>query len=252
MFACVAVILMSCATNRKVTLTDDSAVETGILQKKWQQGTGFYAIGTEPFWNLEVRPEKEIVFATSDGKTFIFPVENVQFTSVSPFSFTARNANESMECTTSQGPCLDGMSDSEFGFLVEIAIRDASQNIENFKGCGNTVPDFSLDGEWKLIELNSIRVIESDFYGNNPVFSFAMEERQFGGSSGCNRTTCKVEAIEGKITFGSMMSTKMACPEGKEDALFQAFEQCKAYKFENNLLVLMDKNQLVLLRFEKL
>jgi heat shock protein HslJ len=251
-----ALMLASCQPPLKTT--DAKAVPETIpdslsfLAEKWYKGTDFYAIGTEPFWSMDIDREKEILFTTSDGQKLVFTSAQILWSGAGEFSFTAKSETATFECTVTEENCSDNMSEDVYFFKVEIGIRMlANGAIENYSGCGNTVPDFALDGPWKLLELTSVKATETDFYGKIPLFAFTQDERLFGGSSGCNRISGKVDARNGKIVLGPLMSTKMACREGKEEELNQAFEQVRFYAFEAGKLLLKDEHQKILLAFQK-
>ncbi|MFZ4464808.1 MAG: META domain-containing protein [Bacteroidales bacterium] len=251
-----ALMLASCQPPLKTT--DAKAVPESIpdslsfLAEKWYKSTDFYAIGTEPFWSMDIDREKEILFTTSDGQKLVFTSAQILWSGAGEFSFTAKSETAAFECTVTEENCSDNMSEDVYFFKVEIGIRMlASGAIENYSGCGNTVPDFALEGKWKLVELASVKATETDFYGKIPVFSFTQDERRFGGSSGCNMISGNMDARNGKIVLGPLMSTKMACREGKEEALNQAFDKVRYYAFEGSNLVLKDEKQKNLLVFQK-
>lgn len=249
-------MLASCKPPLKTTVaeavTEVIPDSLSFLAERWYKGTDFYAIGTEPFWSMDIGREKEVLFTTSDGQKLTFNSAQILWSGASEFSFTAKNVTTAFECTVTEENCSDNMSDEIYFFKVEIAIRMLTSGaIENYSGCGNTVPDFALDGQWKLLELASVKATESDFYGKIPIFSFTQDERRFGGSSGCNRISGKVDARNGKMKLGPLMMTKMACREGKEEELNQAFEQVRFYEIKEGNLLLKDARKTTILVFQK-
>jgi heat shock protein HslJ len=124
-------------------------------------------------------------------------------------------------------------------------------NKTTFTGCGSFVPDYRLDGKWKVAQLGNNKALETDFYGKIPVFKFEMNAMRFGGSSGCNMISGNLNMRPGKLRFGQMISTLMACPMGKEDELKQALNATLLYSLEENKLILKDENQKITIVFVK-
>ncbi|RZV44683.1 MAG: META domain-containing protein [Acidimicrobiales bacterium] len=94
---------------------------------------------------------------------------------------------------------------------------------------GAGAEDFNLAGsEWGL---------ESG--AHVPFIQFTGEGKAVG-NGGCNRFSGSYEQTGNQISFGRIMSTKMACLElDQENAFFQALDQTRSFRGDHLKLVLM-------------
>jgi len=101
-----------------------------------------------------------------------------------------------------------------------------------------------LAGDWRLVSYGSIAnpapampAIETSLtFGKNGTVN---------GSVGCNSFGSDYTAGNGRISFGALASTEMACEEPlmqQESAIFQLFANSAAFKIEGNLLVITSSN----------
>lgn len=101
--------------------------------------------------------------------------------------------------------------------------------------CGSTkqaVSLTSMDGEWNIIELNGTAVVPAPGQGF-PYIGFDSKKGDVYGHSGCNRFmgSFDVNAKPGKISFGPLGTTRMACPDMTlERNVLTALAQVKKYK----------------------
>lgn len=238
-------------TNKPVE-TVSFAEETGnlgFMEKKWRSGIDFYATGNEPSWAIDIDFEGNIIFSTMNGDLFVFRKEEVKWYRTATPGFSASNSSGQLSFVSMMEECADTMSDEVFQYKITIDLNKEGETQKAFTGCGNYVPDFRLDGKWKLDQLGIKKAVETDFYGKIPVFTFEMDALRFGGSSGCNMISGKVNMNPGKISFGEMISTRMACPEGREDQLNQALQSTVFYTLEESKLILKDENQEITIVF---
>lgn len=71
---------------------------------------------------------------------------------------------------------------------------------------------------------------------------------------GCNRMMGTATIDGGKITFGPMAATRMACPPplmNQEQLYGAALEATRSYKFEDGMLLFVDENGAEVARFAK-
>lgn len=100
-------------------------------QKRAQAGVDFYAIGNEPFWNLEIDRERAISFKIADlPKPLIFNARLPRVDKDSTY-YLVDSATGRLEVTLYNEFCSDGMSDNLYEHRVHVKYKG-----QTFKGCG--------------------------------------------------------------------------------------------------------------------
>jgi heat shock protein HslJ len=78
------------------------------------------------------------------------------------------------------------------------------------------------------------------------------QSKRVTGSGGCNRFSGGYESGEGTLTFGPLMSTRMACPGMQtETAFLHALEGTRRFRLAGRHLDLEDGKGVVLARLEE-
>jgi uncharacterized membrane protein len=100
-------------------------------KKKKAAGTDFYAIGTEPFWSLEIDNDRGVSFKLADlPKPVTFSISQPT-TGKDSTVYSLDNAGSKLEITIYNEFCNDGMSDNLYEQRVHVRYKG-----ETFKGCG--------------------------------------------------------------------------------------------------------------------
>lgn len=100
-------------------------------QKRAQAGIDFYAIGNEPFWNLEIDRERSISFKLADlPRPIIFNVRAPVVNKDSTY-YLVDSAAAKLEVTVYNEFCNDGMSDNLYEHRVHVKYKG-----QTYKGCG--------------------------------------------------------------------------------------------------------------------
>ena len=108
-----------------------NAARNQAWQKRAQSGVDFYAIGNEPFWNLEIDRERAISFRIADlPKPLIFNARNPRIDKDSTY-YLVDSATGRLEVTVYNEFCSDGMSDNLYEHRVHVKYKG-----QTFKGCG--------------------------------------------------------------------------------------------------------------------
>jgi heat shock protein HslJ len=108
----------------------------------------------------------------------------------------------------------------------------------------------SLTGKWRIVAVSGAE-------GLDPARARAeMTQARFASTIGCNRIAGQPAFSGARLTFGPMMSTRMACPpplDGVERAYLAALEATRGFRFEGTKLVCLadDGAPLVTLEREK-
>jgi heat shock protein HslJ len=158
----------------------------------------YKAHGTEPFWSLKI-----------EGGNMVFDHSGELAAKAKSFdarpSFNGwRYVSKEITADVTFTPCSDGMSDWTYKDTVTVMVGD-----QEYKGCGGgiTAPE-SMDGiGWRVVSINSAKI---------PVEREAMinfDANRMSGTVGCNRLGTEYSYKDKKLSFGPVMSTKMACPD---------------------------------------
>jgi copper homeostasis protein (lipoprotein) len=118
--------------------------------------------------------------------------------------------------------------------------------------CGARTTTTSLENTyWKLARLGEvpIRVATEQ---REPHLILKSESRRVSGSGGCNRLIGSYELAGGRLTFGQLATTQMACQEGMdtEAAFMVALETVRTWRIAGQHLEMFDDAGQLVARFE--
>jgi uncharacterized membrane protein len=188
--------------------------QPGYPQPGYPSGeTSYRAIGTEPFWDLEIG--QSLTF-TDRGNN----VSVVQRTP-QPINGTAGEIyrTQRLEVNIVHSRCSDGMSDRTYPDTVQVYV-DGRQ----YRGCGAPIAFFSQVGEngqpnypgapvanlsgtnWRVVAINGTRTPASNFYIN------FMPDRM-SAKFGCNSLGAGYTQAGNVVDASAVMATRMACPD---------------------------------------
>lgn len=89
-----------------------------------------------------------------------------------------------------------------------------------------------LNGEWNIVEVEGNQIAASG-QQKTPVIGFDLAQKRIYGNSGCNRMMGTFEADSlnpGKLKFGPIAGTRMACPDmNVEKNVLAALEKVQAF-----------------------
>lgn len=108
-----------------------AAGDNAVWRKKAAGGVTLYAIGTEPFWNVQVDKEKGISFKPAElQQPLVFPYSQ-PVSGKDSTVYTASNAGGKLEIVVYNEFCNDGMSDNLYEQRVTVRYKGVG-----YKGCG--------------------------------------------------------------------------------------------------------------------
>lgn len=229
---------VGCSTNFK---TENRTIipEAPLLKSKTE---GYFkAIGTEPFWSLEISEEMIRFQGIEAGSEFTTPhVEPVRAMDANVKLYRINTESGEMEVRISMQNCSDGMSDNKHDYKVDINLRRKNQKENvNYSGCGNYIADYRLFDIWLLEELEGKKVTLDDFANEIPLLEINSSEKKFIGYGGCNRISGTIFQERELLRFSNIISTKMACGEtNMENSFLKALQSSTGYKIKNNRLYL--------------
>ena len=97
-----------------------------------------------------------------------------------------------------------------------------------------------LNDIWALEEIEGAAVTTADFGRELPVLEFHKVDGKVMGNSGCNQLSGSYKTDGDKITFGPMISTKMACPGNGEQRFLTALHAANTFRIDGLKLILLD------------
>lgn len=246
----IAVISFSgCSSEQKINeensklpdLGGEEIVSPSFYQEKFLRGIDFYARGNEPNWVLEIDFDSLIRFSEMNGIEFVTPTAGIKLLSESIMDISARTERGEILITISNKTCQDNMSGEMFDYAVLVKIkRNNDSDFFEFTGCGKYLYDYRLHDIWVMEEMTNVELKKENLMKGLPMFEFNLREMRFGGHAGCNEISGTIELKGDKITFGNLISTKMACPDMtvEQKVLSVLSEKSFSYKIEKLKLTL--------------
>jgi copper homeostasis protein (lipoprotein) len=118
--------------------------------------------------------------------------------------------------------------------------------------CPGDRPRAGLENSrWALTRIGERAVVVTREQ-SEPWIELDSRSKRATGSGGCNRVSGPYEVDDGALRFGSLMSTKMACPGlDIETAFFRALDRTRRYHVSGRTLELMDDSGRLLARLEE-
>lgn len=108
-----------------------------------------------------------------------------------------------------------------------------------------------LAGTW---ELDYIAEPDADFNtlyaGKKPTLTINAAEKKVNGNSSCNNFSGNVKIDGNAISFGPMMSTKMACQGNGEQVFFKNLERVTSFDVQDAMLTMI-MDDIVVMRWKK-
>lgn len=250
--------------NRHYILTQNSEPNQTMLtnetlkfmRKKLEQGIGFYAIGNEPSWALDIDFDMGMRFKSltefSEMNTPPGREDKAQDADVTRY-FAQTDAG-TLSITVSRGLCSDTMSDEQFPYKVRVDVKRSKEiDYTSFNGCGRYVMDSRINDIWVLTKFSGRTLYADDFPKGLPILEFHLRDNRVIGSTGCNQISGRFETRGDKLTIRNLASTRMACPDmAFEHELLTAITDKKVrYSIIDGRLILTDDSG-NLMKFKKI
>ncbi len=159
-------------------------------------GLPYKALGTEPFWSLEIN-NADMVFQHDK----VVSASNVE---VRPSFNGWRYTSPKITADITFAPCSDGMSDRTYKDTVTVMVGK-----ETYKGCGGGIiaPETFDNTSWRIKSINGTAIPPE----REAIVSFA--DGRMSGTVGCNRLGASYTYAKKSLSFGSVISTRMGCQE---------------------------------------
>jgi heat shock protein HslJ len=170
-----------------------------------EAGTRYRALGTEPFWALELTG-REMVFteANAPGVRIAEP----QPRPIHGFAGDIYQGSRIHLNIVRNQRCSDGMSDRVYPDRVQVDVDG-----RRFEGCGGeSLMPASLEGTgWSVESVNGRPVAEGERY------FVRFEGGQMRARFGCNSISGPVRQEGGSLVPGPLAATRMACPDMRDE-----------------------------------
>ncbi len=242
----VMLLAIVCACNS--TKNKENATSKEMVSQNPDQ-VYFKAIGTEPFWGVEISNSQIKYTTPEDPEGILFPATKpVRVMDANIKTYQSKSKAGEIKITIAYGKCSDGMSDMDHNYSVTIALKKAGENeFKDLRGCGNYIVDYRLHDIWVLEEMEGKKIDDSDF-NKRPTLEIQAKEATFGGIAGCNRMFGKLFSERELLRFTNVGLTRMACDKMANEAKFvKALESSTAYEIKNNRLYLSNPDGLKLI-----
>ena len=204
--------------------------------------TTYRAIGTEPFWDLEIG--RELIFTDRGNNVSVSDPTPAPINGVAGETYRTQR----LEVNIVHRQCSDGMSDRSYPDTVDVRV-DGRQR---YRGCGAPIAYFTQAGEtvqpnypaqpnypsqptypgqpnypgtgnypapglpgammlggtnWRVASINGRPTPPQNFYVN------FMPDNRIGAKFGCNSLGASYSQQSATLTAGPVMATRMACPD---------------------------------------
>lgn len=109
----------------------------------------------------------------------------------------------------------------------------------------------NLSGTWELDYISGPRIAFEGLYPNRkPTITFNIQDGKINGNSSCNNYNATFKTNDHQISFGPIMSTKMACEGNGEATFFSTLEKVNSYDVNENTLTFI-MGDIAMMRFQR-
>ncbi len=224
---------------------------TNRENSKQKNGVDFYAFGNEPSWALDIDFETNMTFKNGDGRDVTTATgKGEKAMDANVIRFASKNATAFLSVQIMQQGCVDPMSGEKFEYKVMVETKNTNETTEqHFSGCGKYITNNNLNGIWTLKSMNGKAITDpKQFMNGMPKLEIQLDEKTFGGTSGCNSFSGKLVVEGATIRFGNMAATEMYCNDnGFEQNYFKALNASTKFSIKNGDLVLSNANKTTLI-----
>ena len=250
-----ALIVASCnnklgQNNEAVDIPIDTENSSVALNKEMVKDLYFKAMGSEPFWRLEIS-ENQIKLITIEDSITTPHVTPIQAMDANVKRYAIQTESSQMTIQMAQSECTNP-SGALSPYSVKIDYKkNTDKDFIKMNGCGEYITNYRLHDIWALEQLNGSYITKSDFNKEFPTMEINASTNTFLGFAGCNRMSGSLFFEKGLLRFTKIVTTEMMCISNKEPEFLKALQSSTTYKIENNRLSLSNPNGVVLV-FKKI
>ena len=199
------------ATAKNKPSTTEELNAANAEKQMLQAGNDFSANGNAPAnWSLQIDFDNKAAFTSDDGLALNFPANTLKTTAEGKkTTYTGKTSAGDIKIVTEEGTCTVPTIRKVYQKTVSVTI-----NQKTYTGCGMFLVNEKLEGKWNLEKIGTTSITTAD-YNRVPVFNFDLTGKRISGNDGCNSIGGTIDVQGSKIKFSAMLSTKMACLNGK-------------------------------------
>jgi heat shock protein HslJ/co-chaperonin GroES (HSP10) len=202
-------LLLSCGNTKDGMSdnTDKTVSEETIIPKTLAD---FYAKAPDSSWILRIQFEDQVYFEDfNNGITFKGSIEELLVAQgADVLGIMANNNSHVLRISIDIVDC--GTDGKRVDFMIR---KKDDKNGINYSGCGYYRGSPKLHNVWAIQSVNNESINPEKFPKDLPHFEINLESKRFSGFAGCNQVSSQMKFDYNKITFSSIMSTKMYCAE---------------------------------------
>lgn len=221
-----------------------------------RRGIAFAATGTEPFWTLEIGPERGMRFKSLAGVDSLnTPLPTPSQAQDAPVTrYRAVTEAGELIVTIAQRACTNAMSGETVPYTVAVQVKTTTMPaLREFTGCGRYLGDYRMHDLWALESMNGQAVAAAQFAQKKPYLELNLTRGEALGFGGCNGFGGSLTPERDGLRFGNLNGTMMACPALPfEQKFLKALAgQSFTYRLENRRLTLTNRfNTLAFRKFD--
>jgi copper homeostasis protein (lipoprotein) len=120
-----------------------------------------------------------------------------------------------------------------------------------FSNQGDTIPDKRLTNMWVMIQLQDSILNPDNFMNGLPRIDLSATRHEVSGHDGCNRIRGSFSTKGNTITFGQLITTKIACPHKDWSQKIAPSLSGNSFKFsfgKNRLIFKQDNKVIIILK----
>ncbi len=155
----------------------------------------YLALGTEPFWSLEITPQWMTFHDMERRMTRVATPRVIHGIAGEIYNTPTLSAN------IVHTDCSDGMSDRVYPDRVQLTVRG-----QRFEGCGGE-PITLQERGWRIRSIDGVALPTS-----TRAATMRFEGERLSASVGCNQMSAPYTVRRGQLTPGAVASTRMGCP----------------------------------------
>ncbi len=198
--------------------------------------------GNEPSWSVDLTQPGRARYSRPDGAPSVFRGTERASSIPGERVWRGRGRAGDLVVFIADGACSDGMSDTKHPATARVSLPDGTF----LKGCCRVPSRPSSESgtpligrEWHLTSLTGHDPASLTSI-NRPVM-LRFRDGEVAGSSGCNGVGGTYSIQEGRLVFGPLMGTRMACPQPAmsiENTVLEALTGAVPYTLVGDTLTL--------------
>lgn len=212
----------------------------------------FYALGSEPFWTLQISPDL-IKFKSQTDSVMTPHPEPIRAMDSNVKLYKVNTERAVLDIKIKQGECKNTISGAISPYRVEVDYRFTSDsNMNQVNGCGKYITDYRLHDIWVLEKIGGQEVDMNQYHNGLPMIEINASQNSFLGNTGCNHMNGALFYEREILRFINITTTEKECSElmVKEKEFLKKLSSSTQYKIRDNKLFLSNPDE-TLLVFKK-